>query len=53
MGRFRKLSAVCELDAGLRAVHTWLLLNALKNSTLLAHCLHFLEEEMAVEGEIK
>ena len=27
--------------------------NALKNSTLLAHCLHFLEEEMVVEGEIK
>ena len=46
MGRFHRLSAVYELDAGLRAVHTWLLLMLSRTPHYWHHCLHFLEEEM-------
>ena len=53
MGRFHRLSAVYELDAGLRAVHTWLLLMLSRTPHYWHHCLHFLEEEMEVEREMK
>ena len=53
MGLFRRLSAVYKLDAGLRAVHTRLLLMLSRTPCYWHHCLHFLEEEMEVEREMK